>query len=126
MILYSKEQDGTMNVHVTGYLTKDPKITEKVVLFSVCYGKKKYMDCKAWKNEKQGEIASLLERHDVVSVDGTMDSYTDRDGKERSQLSVDGIFVMQIAAPVSDASGLPPSSSTFEELAGEDESDLPF
>lgn len=129
-IFYSKEKDGTLNVHVSGYVTKDPKVTDKVVLFSVCYGKQKYMDCKAWGNETAGKIAACLERHDAVSVDGVYEEFEGRDGQLRKQISVDGIFPMIVpaAAPERDQpkdAAQTQQSSTLEDLSDSDP-DLPF
>ncbi len=130
-IFYCKEQDGTMNVRVSGYVTKDPKVTEKVVLFSVCYGKQKYMDCKAWANETAGQIAACLERHDAVAVDGVYEQFEGRDGQIRKQLSVDGIFPMVVPSaapePAQPERSAPQTqqSSTWEELSDDDGS-LPF
>ena len=120
-----------MNVRVSGYITKDPKVTEKVVLFSVCYGKQKYMDCKAWANETAGQIAACLERHDAVAVDGVYEQFEGRDGQIRKQLSVDGIFPMVVPSaapePAQPERSAPQTqqSSTWEELSGDD-GELPF
>lgn len=129
-IFYSKEQDGTLNVHVSGYLTKDPKVTEKVVLFSVCYGKKKYMDCRCWANDTVGQIASCLEQHDSVSVDGIFESYTGRDGKTHNQLSVDAVIPIVIpSAPRIDTDAqqesIPREPVKLAEITEQDE-ELPF
>ncbi len=98
-IFQSKEKDGTISIRVCGYLTKDPFIPEsgKVVLFTVCYAKDKYMDCKAWGDKAVGELAACLERHDEVAVDGIYDSYTGKDGKQREQIVADHISVQQSA-----------------------------
>lgn len=127
-IFQSREKDGTINVRVTGYLTKDPKVTDKVVLFSVCYGKKKYIDCKCWAGDVAGQIAACLEHHDSVGVDGVYESYEGRDGQVRPQIAVDGVFPMTIPAfdDVPNQEDLPPSSSTYEELEDSDSGELPF
>lgn len=127
-IFHFRERDGTINVGVNGYLPKEPKVLEKVVLFSVCYGKDKYMDCKAWASDTAGRVAACLERHDYVAVDGIYETYTGKDGKEHSQVVVDGIFVM--AEPVASTYAEPApsgtsSSSSFAELT-EDDGELPF
>ena len=128
-IFHSKEKDGTLNVRVTGYLTKDPKVTDKVVLFSVCYGKKKYMDCKAWTSDTPGEIAACLEHHDYVSVDGIYQPYTGNDGQTRDQITVDGVFPMVPPAanvPEQEEPDSPPQSvQTWSEISGMD-GELPF
>ena len=132
-LFQTKERDGTVNIRVCGYVTKDPYIpaSGKMVLFSVCYGKEKFMDCKAWASSKVGQLAACLERHDEVAVDGVWEQYTDKDGKERSQVRVDHIAV-QMEAPKADEqqeirqSGA--ESGGFTELneAEEDEGTLPF
>lgn len=131
-IFYSKEQDGTLNVRVSGYLTKEPKVTEKVVLFSVCYGRKKYMDCKAWANETAGQVAACLEYHDAVSVDGVYETYEGRDGEERKQLAVDAVFPMTVPTMADSHTERPaveakaePVSSKWEDLS-DDDGGLPF
>ena len=93
---FKEKDDGTLNIRVSGYLTKEPKVTEKVVLFSVCYGKKKYMDCKAWAKDTPGQIAACLEAHDCVAVDGVYEVYKKSDGTQREQIVVDGIFPMVV------------------------------
>ena len=95
-IIYSKEQDGTLNVAVSGYATGDAKVYEKVVLFSVCYNRKakKYMNCKAWADSVAGQIASCLEKHDELTVFGVYEKYTDKNGQERDQILVDAIMPM--------------------------------
>ena len=130
-IFFSKERDGTLNVRVTGYVTKAPKVTEKIILFSVCYGRKKYIDCKAWKRHLPGELASLLERHDYVSVEGVFETYTGSDGTARDQIVVDGIFPMSFPSVAAEASptDLPPSTTTYQQLSSEMDDyggDLPF
>ena len=128
-IFHSRVKDGTLNVRVTGYLTKDPKVTDKVVLFSVCYGKKKYMDCKAWTSDTPGQIAACMEHHDFVSVDGVFQPYTGSDGQTRDQITVDGIFPMNIpfAAPADvSEDDLPPSSTTYEEMMDTGDGELSF
>lgn len=134
-----KEKDGTVNVQASGYVTKDPKCFEKVVLFSVCYGKQKYLDCKAWARDIPGKIAACLERHDQVAVYGIMGTYTDRDDNERSELVVDGIIPMvdptaqnaayadaAVAALKNNTASQPKTEEAQFEDMDEDDSDLPF
>lgn len=133
-IFQTKEKDGTINIRVCGYLTKDPFVPEsgKVVLFTVCYAKDKYMDCKAWGDKTVGELAACLERHDEVAVDGIYDSYTGKDGKRREQIVADHISVQQspIARGSQEAhsgvetdSGIAPDGFVEEEDNG---GELPF
>lgn len=130
-ILYSKEQDGTLNVAISGYVTKDAKVFDKVVLFSVCYnGKaKKYMDCKAWSDRTAGKIASCLEKHDEVMVFGIHERYTGKDGQARDQIIVDGIIPMveppAATAPVMAQAQGAQSAEAFS-LIEEDDAELPF
>ena len=134
-----KEKDGTINMTVCGYVTKDPKIFEKdgkpvIASFSVCYGKKKYMDCKAWSgNESVFALAGCLEHHDVVSVSGVYTTHTGKDGKEYGQIDADFISVLQqpqgepeTAMPDRPSYGA--VDSGFTEIAedSEDEGQLPF
>lgn len=132
-IIFSKEKDGTINVHAAGYVTKEPKVYDKVVLFGVCYGKSKYLDCKCWRNDIPGQIAECLEKHDVVTVDGVYESYENKDGDTKWQASVDAILV--VAPPVAaapSATEVPAGTQSqtaqtggFTDLDGDD-SDLPF
>ena len=132
-LFQTKERDGTVNIRVCGYVTKDPYIptSGKMVLFSVCYGKEKFMDCKAWASSKVGQLAACLERHDEVAVDGVWEQYTDKDGKERSQVRVDHIAVQMEAPKADEQQELRQSSAEsggFTELneAEEDDGTLPF
>ena len=127
-IIFAKEKDGTINVHAAGYITHEPKVFDKIVLFSICYGKDKYYDCKAWRNDPAGKIASCLERHDVVMVDGVYDVYQPEGGEKKERIAVDAI-VSVVATTVS-ASGpktseSKASSGPFTEIDEED-SELPF
>lgn len=133
-LFQSKEKDGTVNLRVCGYITKDPYIpdSKKVVLFSVCYGKDKYMECKAWASSKVGQLAACMEKHDEVAVDGVWEQYDGKDGKKHDQIRVDHIAV-QMDAPRAEA----PKQETatvsatdgggFAELdESEDDGTLPF
>ena len=91
-----KEKDGTINMRVCGYLTKEPKSFEKVTLFSVCYGKKKYMDVKVWASNKElNALALCLEHHDTVDVSGVYETYVNKENKEFGQIVADFITVLQ-------------------------------
>ena len=133
-LFQTKEKDGTINIIVNGYLTKDPRVFEKdgapsIVSFSVCYGKKKYMDCKVWAGNKElFALACCLEQHDVVSVSGEYGTHTGKDGKEYSQVSVDFITVLQ-QAPQADMPDRPSYGAVdcgFQEIEEEDSGELPF
>lgn len=127
-IIFAKEKDGTINIHAAGYITHEPKVFDKIVLFSICYGKDKYYDCKAWRNDPAGKIASCLERHDVVVVDGVYNVYHPEGGEKKERIAVDAI-VPVVAAAMS-ASGQQTrakeaTSGPFSEIE-EDDSELPF
>lgn len=130
-LFQSKEKDGTVNLRVCGYVTKDPYIPEsgKIVLFSVCYGKDKYIDCKVWTSAKCGQLAACLEKHDEVAVDGILEEYTDKDGKKHPQIRVDHLSV-QMEAPQEEETGAetsPAQSGRFTELNEDEEGgELPF
>lgn len=93
-IIVFKEKDGTVNINAAGYVTGEPKVYDKVVLFGLCYAKGKFLDCKAWRDRKAGETAERLEKHDDVFVCGRLNAYTDKEGKEKSNLLTDAIFSM--------------------------------
>lgn len=130
-LIQSKEKDGSISLRVTGYVTKDPYIPQngKIVLFSVCYAKDKYMDCKVWADKKAGQIAACLEKHDYVAVDGVLESY-EKDGKTKYQCAADFIQVQADAPsapiPVSVATenAVPSNFVEFEEV--EEQGELPF
>lgn len=128
MSIFAFKKDGTVNIRVCGYLPRDAKAFDKTVLFSVCYGKGKYMDVKVWRsNQKLADFAECLEKHDNVSVDGVFEEYTGKDSAKRSQVVADFIAVQQEApeADTGDASGFTPardpvvvSADGFEEGDG--------
>lgn len=127
-----KDQDGTINVTVCGNLVRDAEIKSgnngSRVKFTVCYAKKKYMDCEAWADNDVGAVAALLEKNDVVSVSGTHRSW-EYNGKEYSTLSAD--MISTLAVPQAFEPGPPvdqsnsESSSPFSEIADTD-GELPF
>lgn len=133
-IIFFKEKDGTINVHAAGYVTREPKVLDKVVLFGLCYGKQKFLDCKAWRNDAAGRVAECLEKHDVIAIDGVYESYENKDGETKWQASVDAIFPVTVpsaaanspAAPVQQSSADPLDTlgSRLQEYDGSDE--LPF
>lgn len=135
MSIFAFKKDGVVNVRVCGYLTRDAKAFDKTVIFSVCYGKERYMDVKVWKSEKKlADLAECLEKHDVVAVDGVFETYAGKDNKERSQVVADFIAVQQEVPEAdvgnSDAGGFTParvpvdvSADGFED---EDSGTLPW
>lgn len=128
MIQYSKEQDGTMNVMVSGYLPKDAFTNDKVILFSVCYGKQKYMDVKVWRNSDDlATLAACLEKHDTVFVCGTHDAYTNKNGERKTQLTADFLMPMTMpaAAPSEPDAQNQAAAGTWKELDDND-GELPF
>lgn len=102
-LFQSRQKDGTISIQATGYVTKDPYIPEsgKIVFFTVCYGKQKYLDCKAWANTAAGRLAACLEKHDTVCVTGDLDEYEAKDGTRKQQLVVDFLTV-QMEPPQSE------------------------
>ena len=131
-LFQTKEKDGTISMRVCGYVPKDPRIYEKFALLSVCYGKKKYMDVKVWASNRDTlGMASCLEAHDSVAIDGVYETYTGKDDKAHGQIVADFISVM--GAPASAASAedaaqrnVEPSSELPEGFTEEDEGTLPF
>lgn len=131
-LFQSKQQDGTVSLRVCGYVTKTPYIpdSKKVVLFTVSYGKDKYMDCKAWADTAFGQLAACLEKGDEVAVDGVYERYDGKDGKPHDQLRVDHLAI-QMQAPVAEEADAPDPIAApmqkFEELSEEDDGgELPF
>ncbi len=120
-----------MSMAVTGYVTKDPYIPDsrKVVLFTVCYAKDKYMDCKVWADKKAGQLAACLEKHDEVAVFGVLDSFNTKDGKTKFQIAADFIQV-QTDAPIAPmpvkAESYSAAPDGFTELEEEEQGELPF
>lgn len=128
MIVYSREQDGTLNVCVTGYLTKDAYVSDTVVLFSVCYGKNKYMDAKVWRtDETLAGIASRLEKHDTVMVAGVYETFQNKNGETKNQVKVDFLSPLSVPAaaiPVPDEQDQA-AAGTWQDVT-DDEGELPF
>lgn len=133
-LFQTKEKDGTMWVRVSGYLTKDPKTFDKTVIFSVCYDKKKYMDIQVWRSQENlAMLASCLERHDSVAVDGKLESYTGKDGTQRWKVVADFLGVVGTpAAPGKENAGTESAAKPPQEAPGakleevEDDGELPF
>lgn len=131
-IIFFKEKDGTINVHAAGYVTREPKVFDKVVLFGLCYGKQKFLDCKAWRSDVTGRVAECLEKHDVISVDGVYESYENKDGDTKWQATLDAIFPVGVSSAGAAQPSAPPKpqgtqEATFTELPDDEpDDDLPF
>ena len=132
-LLQSKEKDGSISMRVCGYLPREPKSFEKFVVFTVSYGKKKYMDVKVWKsNADVANYAECLEAHDTVAVDGVYETYVGKDDKEHGQVIADFITAMGAPAVVSEPqeSGSANPNSDIPDGFTEEEEDpdgqLPF
>ena len=133
-IVYSKEQDGTLNVIVSGKVVRDPEIKQgnngsgSRVKFSICYGKKKFMDCEAWAESEVGSVAGCLEKGDVISAMGTHRTW-EYQGRQYSTLSADMIFTLSVLEAyepdVPNASPGNEPESSFSETEDSDE-ELPF
>lgn len=131
-IIYSKEQDGTLNVLVSGKVTRDAEVKQNnygsKIRFTIAYGKKKYMDVEAWADNGVGALASRLEQGDIVSAAGTMRSW-EYNGKTYTSVDADMIITLNAAeADAVQTSAPEPSSATFEELDDDNGEnwDLPF
>ena len=130
-IIYSREQDKTLNVFVCGKVVRDPEIKQgnngsgSRVKFSVCYGKKKFMDCEAWADSDVGAVAGCLEKGDLIGVIGTHRTWEYQD-RQYSTLSADGIFTMSVPENyVGQSDSAPQASSGYEEI-DDSEGELPF
>lgn len=130
-IIYSKEQDGTLNVFACGKVVRDPEIKQgnngsgSRVKFSVCYGKKKFMDCEAWADSDVGSVAGCLEKGDVIGVFGTHRTWEYQD-RQYSTLSADMIFTMAVPQTYAPAPSEPAAeTSAFSEI-DDSGGELPF
>lgn len=126
-IIYSKEQDGTLNVLVGGKLPRDPELKRgnkgDRVKFSVCYGKGKFMDCEAWADSDIGSVASCLEKGDSVCVMGTHRTWEYND-KTYATLTADMIMSLSVAENTMIADPQQPAGK-WEDLSDTD-GELPF
>lgn len=133
-IIFSKQNDGTVNVLCAGRVVRDPEVKEgnhgTRVKFTVGYGKKQYMDCEAWADNDVGSVASCLEKDDLIAVMGTHRSW-EYNEKKYSTLTADMIFTLAVPFAAEDA---PPrvepqqggnESRAFTELSDNSE-ELPF
>lgn len=136
-IVAYKEKDGTINLQLTGTVSRDPEYKETKsgktkVRFSIAYGKKKYMNCEVWEDRAASDIAARLEKGDTILVAGTHSSW-ERDGKQYEVLDLELILPMSlpVAAPAPDSSGKPRMPDERDKAASsewdeEDDSELPF
>lgn len=129
-IIYSKTQDGALNVLVAGKVTRDAEVKQSGnvsrVRFSICYDKKAFMDCEAFADSDVGAIAACLEKGDYVAVMGKHRTW-EYNEKQYASLSADFIFTMGAPIPVEEHAGAQSgeSGSSFNELSEED-GELPF
>jgi single-stranded DNA-binding protein len=131
-IIYSKENDGTLNVMCAGKVVRDPELKEgnrgNFVKFSVNYGKSKFMDCEAWADSDVGSVAGCLEKGDTIAVMGTHRTWKSNSGREYKTLTADMIFTFALPAqPVEAPQSAPPpeAKNSFTPLAANDD-ELPF
>lgn len=133
-IIYSKEQDGTMNVLISGRVSREPQAVSNdrggKVKFSVNYGKSKYMDCEVWSDrEDVYDVACRLEKGDSLAVMGQHRAWVYND-KNYQAVTADAIFTLNVPlvpvanAPASANAPAPSGNSFYEEL--DDDEELPF
>lgn len=140
-LFQTKERDGSVYILAGGYVTKDPKVFEKSILFSVCYAKQKYINVKVWLHDDDvlSDIAKLLERHDRVLVSGKYETYRTTTGDERNQIVADYINVATVPSaapsgkmedgaeqPVTDKPDNSPAQIPEGFTEEEDDGELPF
>lgn len=129
-IIRYREDDGTLDVMASGYVTRNPELKgnpgKERVKFAISYGKKKYLDCEAWADSDAGKLAGCLEKSDTITVYGTERSW-EYGGKTYTILTVDAIHPVivpndqSIAPDAQDLSG----AGEYPELKDDDEG-LPF
>lgn len=131
-IIYSKTQDGTMNVLCAGKVSRDPEIKQgnngDRVKFSICYGNKQFMDCEAWADSDVGSVAGCLEKGDVIAVMGAHRTW-EYNGKQYATLSVEMIFTLampMVAPEPAEQATAPSDASPYKELMDDDSGELPF
>lgn len=130
-IIYSKEQDGTLNVLLSGKVTREPDLRENAkgnrIKFAISYGKSKFMDVETREDGDVGETASRLEKGDVITVIGTHRSW-EYNGKNYQSVSADMIITSTLplvpASPLVGAVNMAPQEPVMEEL--DDDETLPF
>lgn len=101
-IIYSKTQDGTINVLLAGKVTRDSEVKKtgdiSRVKFPVCYDKKQYMDCEAFADSDVGAVAGCLEKGDTVAVMGKYRTW-EYNGKTYKSVTADFIFTLAVPQP---------------------------
>lgn len=97
-IIAFKEKDGTINMTITGNVSRDPELKDGdhggKVRFSVAYGKKKFQNVEVFADSTAGHLSSWLEKGDRVSVSGTWEAW-EYNGKKYDVLRADFIQVQQ-------------------------------
>ena len=130
-IIYSRTQDGTLNVMLSGKVVRDAEIKQtgniSRVKFTVAYGKKQYMDCETYADSDVGAIASCLEKNDTILVMGVHNTWQ---YKEKNYQSVAADFIGTMAVPMVAAPQQREESyegdSNFAEEMEASSSELPF
>lgn len=133
-IIYSKKQDGSIDVLAAGKVTRESKVIQttkgNVVKFGMAYGKKEYLDVDVWSDKKSALTASRLEHGDEVLVMGRYE-VREYNGKEYKSVSADFVIAaespqyvsMMASAPTSGADA-DPKAEDFTEI--EYDGTLPF
>lgn len=132
IFVFREKEDNRINMLLGGTVTQEPKLSQKgdKLRFSVCYGKKKYMNCEVYLDSPLSGAAQCLEHGDCVAVMGTWREW-EYNGKNYSSLSVDALIPPAVV-PAASASkeergsangeAVPPGFTEEEEEEGE----LPF
>ena len=130
-IIYSRTQDGTLNVLLSGNVVRDAEIKQSGnisrVKFSIAYGKKQYMDCEAFADSDVGAIAACLEKGDTVAVMGTHRSWEYQE-RQYQCVSADMIFTLaQMEAPTLPAAeDNATEGGAYAETVEDADGELPF
>lgn len=131
-ILCFKEKDGTVNVLLSGKVSREPEIKSSQkgdkVRFSLAYGKSKFMNVEAWADSDMGRVAGVLEKGDSVCVMGEHRAWTHED-KQYQCVTADMILTGAVipSAPASaPAPSADPTSQTKMTEITEDDAQLPF
>ena len=128
-LIYSRTQDGTLYVLVSGSIVRDAEVkqtgTVSRVKFSVAYGKKQYMDCEAFEDSDVGSVAACLEKGDTVAVMGKHRTW-EYNGNQYQSVSADMIFTMAVPQSCAPEPSEPAAeTSAFSEINDSD-GQLPF
>lgn len=128
-LVQSRERDGTISMRVAGSVAQDPKVYDKMAVFSVRYKKGCFLNVKVWNDSPCGQLARCLEKGDHVAVDGIFETYTGKDGKAYSQIVADFITVQPLPPPGDEPKdGAKPADGGAADAFTEEEDDgeLPF